>query len=103
VEALMRSADEEYAFAFAAIPRLPAFFQKPVAVAAHVYRGIHASIRRNGYDNLRRRARTSAAGKALLAARALRDLRAARRTALAPAPEVWMEPDAAAAVRSGPA
>jgi phytoene synthase len=100
VEELMRSAEEDYALAFAAIPRLPEFFQKPVAVAAHVYRGIHASIRRNGYDNLHLRARTSAPEKALLAARALRDLRTARRASTAP--EVRMESEAVA-IGSGPA
>ncbi|HEX9940239.1 MAG TPA: squalene/phytoene synthase family protein [Longimicrobium sp.] len=90
-EALMRDAEASYALAFEAIPRLPGFFQRPVAVAAYVYRGIHGAIRRNGYDNLRLRARTSAPEKALLAARALWDLRAVRRadrpgTALEPAP-----------------
>jgi phytoene synthase len=78
---LMREAEAGYALAFAAIPRLPAFFQRPVAVAAHVYRGIHDAIRRNGFDNLRPRARTTAPGKAMLAARALWELRAARRRA----------------------
>ncbi|HET7232690.1 MAG TPA: phytoene/squalene synthase family protein, partial [Longimicrobium sp.] len=79
VNELMGEAEEAYALAFEAIPRLPVFFQRPVAVAAHVYRGIHASIRHNGYDNLRLRARTTAPQKALLAARALWELRAARR------------------------
>ena len=81
LEALMRDADESYARAFEAVPRLPAFFQRPVAVAAHVYRGIHAEIRRNGHDNLRLRAHTGAATKAMLATRALWELRAARRRA----------------------
>lgn len=80
VDELMRAADGAYDLAFAAIPRLPAFFQRPVAVAAGVYRGIHREIRRNGYDNLRRRAHTSSAAKALLAVRALYDLRSARRS-----------------------
>ncbi|MBV9110542.1 MAG: squalene/phytoene synthase family protein, partial [Gemmatimonadetes bacterium] len=102
VEELMRSAEADYALAFAAIPRLPAFFQKPVAVAAYVYRGIHASIRRNGYDNLRLRARTSAVEKALLAARALRDLRSSRRAASESAPELRIEPDVVA-IGGGPA
>ncbi|HET7461717.1 MAG TPA: squalene/phytoene synthase family protein [Longimicrobium sp.] len=79
LDELMREADESYARAFEAIPRLPVFFQRPVAVAAHVYRGIHRAIRRNGYDNLHRRARTTAPEKAVLAARALWELRAARR------------------------
>ena len=78
VDELMREAEASYALAFEAIPRLPEFFQRPVAVAAHVYRGIHAQIRRNGYDNLGLRARTGTATKAMLAARALWELRAAR-------------------------
>ena len=81
LDELMREADEAYARAFEAIPRLPAFFQRPAAVAAHVYRGIHHAIRRNGYDNLYRRARTTAPEKVLLAAGALWELRAARRRA----------------------
>jgi phytoene/squalene synthetase len=78
LEELMREAEADYALALAAVPRLPAYFQRPVAVAAWVYRGIHGAIRRNGYDNLRRRARTGAAEKAVLAARALWELHRAR-------------------------
>jgi hypothetical protein len=78
LEELMEAAEQEYTRAFAAIPSLPPAFQRPVAVAARVYRGIHAEIRRRGYDNLRRRAHTSAAAKLGLAARALWDLREAR-------------------------
>ena len=85
----MRAAEAEYAQAFAAIPRLPAFARRPVAVAAHVYRGIHAAIRRNGYDNLRLRARTTAPEKVLLVSSALLDLRAARRASRF---EVWVDP-----------
>jgi phytoene synthase len=59
LETLMAEAEADYAKAFEAIPSLPPFFQGPVAVAASVYRGIHREIRRNGYDNLNRRARTS--------------------------------------------
>ena len=79
VEELMRAAEADYAFALAAVPRLPAYFQRPVAVAGWVYRGIHGAIRRNGYDNLRLRARTGGVEKAALAARALWELRRARR------------------------
>jgi phytoene synthase len=75
IEALMAEADSAYAFAFAAIPALPRFFQRPVAVAADVYRGIHDVIRRNGYDNMTRRARTTRAAKVRLAAGALWRLR----------------------------
>jgi phytoene synthase len=79
IEALMDDADSAYDFAFEAIPALPRFFQRPVAVAADVYRGIHDAIRRNGYDNLTRRARTSRTAKARLAAGALWRLRRMRR------------------------
>jgi phytoene synthase len=73
-EELMRGAEASYAAAFPAIRELPAAFRRPVAVAAHVYRGIHGPLRRAGYDNLRRRAVTSGTTKAMLAARALWDL-----------------------------
>src|SRR6185369_11228593 len=78
LEALMREAEADYALALAAVPRLPEYFQRPVTVAAWVYRGIHGAIRHNGYDNLRLRARTGAAEKAVLAARALWELHRAR-------------------------
>jgi phytoene synthase len=98
---LMRAADDDYALAFEAIPWLPDFFQRPVAVAAHVYRGIHDAIRRNGYDNLRLRARTTAPEKLRLATRALWDLRAARRRAAGPGPRI--EPEVVAVIGSGAA
>lgn len=75
LEELMGIAEADYRAALAAVPALPASFARPVAVAAHVYRGIHAKIRRNGYDNLRRRAHTSTLAKAALAVRALWELR----------------------------
>jgi 15-cis-phytoene synthase len=59
LEELMAEAEAEYERAFMAIPELPRFFQGPVAVAARVYRGIHEEIRKNGHNNLTRRARTS--------------------------------------------
>jgi hypothetical protein len=71
VERLLRVAEDEYELAAPAIDRLPAFYRRPVAVAAHVYRGIHASLRRNGYDNLNRRAHTSLADKLRLGVAAL--------------------------------
>lgn len=71
VEELMRVADADYRDAFAALPALPAFFARPVAVAAHVYRGIHDEIRRAGYDTLRRRAHTSLPRKLWLGLRSL--------------------------------
>jgi phytoene synthase len=97
LEELMRDAEAGYALAFEAIPRLPDFAQRPVAVASHVYRGIHGAIRRNGYDNLRLRARTTAPEKAVLAARALWQLRSSRRAAR----EGMQEPSAPFATRAG--
>lgn len=75
IEDLLQVAERDYAIAFKGIPDLPAGFQKPVAVAAHVYRGIHAEIRRRSYDNITQRAVTSFGSKAVLATRALWDLR----------------------------
>ena len=75
LEDLMAHADREYATAFEAIPGLPRFFQRPVAVASHVYQGIHDEIRANAYDNLRRRAKTGRLRKLVLASRALLDVR----------------------------
>ena len=75
IEDLLQVAERDYAIAFKGIPDLPAGFQKPVAVAAHVYRGIHAEIRRRSYDNITHRAVTSFGSKAMLATRALWDLR----------------------------
>lgn len=71
LERLMTHADRDYELALEATPRLPAYFRRAVVVAAHVYRGIHAEVRSNGYDNLTRRAHTSTATKVRLAARAL--------------------------------
>ncbi|HEU4990110.1 MAG: phytoene/squalene synthase family protein [Gemmatimonadota bacterium] len=71
MEELMAVAESDYRDAFAALPALPPFFARPVAVAAQVYRGIHDEIRRAGYDTLRRRAHTSIGRKLWLAARGL--------------------------------
>ena len=67
VEDLLRHAERDYAHAREAIPLLPGGFRRATAVAAAVYEGIHDAIRRNGYDNLRRRAVTSTARKLVLA------------------------------------
>jgi len=74
LEDLMTRADADYEKAFQAIPALPSFFQGPVAVAARAYQAIHDGIRKNAYDNLTRRARTSLPRKLTLGARALLDL-----------------------------
>ncbi len=63
---------------------LPPPFARAAAVASEVYRGIHVEIRRNAYDNLRRRAATSFSRKVFLAGRAL--LRPSVRHAYHPAP-----------------
>lgn len=78
-EELLTRAEEDYREAFPAIAALPDFFQRPVAVAARVYEGIHREIRRTGYDNLRRRAFTNLPRKGILAVSALGELRRARR------------------------
>ncbi|HET7273796.1 MAG TPA: squalene/phytoene synthase family protein [Longimicrobiaceae bacterium] len=77
VEEMLQLAEEDYRVAFAALADLPPGFARPVAVAAHVYRGIHREIRRRGYDNLRGRAHTAPVAKGLLAVRALWDLKRA--------------------------
>jgi phytoene synthase len=74
VEELMAVAEDDYRAALEAVPALPPSFGRAVAVAAHVYRGIHREIRRNGYDNLRRRAHTRASAKVSLALAALWEL-----------------------------
>jgi phytoene synthase len=71
MEAFIEIADADYRLASEGIPHLPPEFRHAAAVASAVYRGIHAAIRRNGYDNLRRRAYTSGMRKVMLAARAL--------------------------------
>lgn len=71
-------AEADYRLAREAIPYLPDQFGRAVAAAAAIYGGIHAAIRENGYDSLTRRARTTGARKAVLAAGALWDLRRRR-------------------------
>ena len=78
MEDLMSVAQADYALANDAIPHLPREFRRAAAVASAVYQGIHGAIRRNGYDNLRRRAYTTAPRKAALAATALLALGRAR-------------------------
>jgi len=87
VQEMMAIADADYEAAFEAMPYLPTFFQRPVAVAARVYRGIHDSIRANGYDTLTKRAYTTRRGKIRLASAGLIDLSRARRAVQGPPPE----------------
>jgi len=74
----MERVEDDYEKAFEAMPALPWFFQGPTAIAASVYRGIHKEIRKNGYDNLHRRASTSLLGKVVLAVKGLVALGRAR-------------------------
>ena len=71
VDDLMAEAELHYTLAREAMPGLPEDFRRGVSVAAAVYEGILGEIRRNDYDNLRRRAATSTARKVTLAAGAL--------------------------------
>ncbi len=79
IEELMEQADADYRYAFRGLAGVPRSFARASAVAAEVYRGIHRAIRRNGYDNFRRRAYTRGPEKVLLAARGLYRLRRVRR------------------------
>ena len=74
MEELIAAAESAYRAGFAGVLDLPRGLQLPVAVAGYVYRGILDEIRKSGYDNLARRARTSGPRKALLATRAVMDL-----------------------------
>jgi len=78
-ETLLTLAERQYAYASEALPALPAFFGRPVAVAARAYAGIHDAIRRNGYDNLRRRAHTTLPEKLWLGIRGVHALQSRRR------------------------
>ena len=78
IQDLMTIADEDYELAEQAIPMLPREFRRAAAVASRVYRGIHGAIRRNGYDNVRRRAFTTLPRKTVLAVGALMSLARSR-------------------------
>ena len=75
LEEIMAAADSSYSAAYEGMPHLPHFFERPVAVAAQVYRGIQDKVRANGYDNLNRRAYTTLREKVLLGNRGLGRLR----------------------------
>lgn len=75
IESLLATADGEYRRAFEAIPYLPGPFRRTVAVAAEVYRGIHAEVRRADYDTLTRRASTTLTRKCALGLAGLRRAR----------------------------
>lgn len=78
LETLMAVADDDYDRATEAIPLLPREFRRAAAVSGAVYRGIHGAIRRNGYDNVTRRAYTTRLRKGVLAAAAIVSLAKAR-------------------------
>jgi phytoene synthase len=77
-EEMIAVAEGAYREAFEAMPHLPGFYARPVAVAAEIYRGIIGALRANGYDNFGRRATTGRAAKLALATRGLARLAAAR-------------------------
>lgn len=88
LEELMGRAEADYRRAREGMGALPPFFARAVAVAGRVYEGIHREVRRNGYDNLTRRAYTSRWRKVALGARALRELGLRTRPVPDPAEEV---------------
>jgi phytoene synthase len=77
-------AQEHYELAFEAIPCLPLAFQRPVAIAADVYRGIQEILRERNYNNLSERIFVPTPQKFFLAIQALYKLRLARRTTPTP-------------------
>ncbi len=94
-EALMEIADRQYAAAFTALPALPTFFARPVAVAARVYQGIHDEIRRLEYDNGTTRAYTRLTQKLRLGFGGLAELR--RTTSEGSTPAFGLSPSPAKA------
>ena len=77
IEELMEAAERDYDAALGVLGGVPVQFARAIAASAHIYRGIHAEIRRNGYDNLSRRAYTSQLTKARLAFSGLWELKRA--------------------------
>lgn len=69
MEILMARADADYQLSLVGMAYLPGSLQTGVAVAAAVYQGIHGAIRRNGYDNFRKRGVTGQMEKIGLGAR----------------------------------
>ncbi len=74
MEELIESAESAYRAGFEGLSALPIRLRIPVSVAAHVYRGILREIRLIGYDNLTKRACTSAPRKAILATKGVLSL-----------------------------
>ena len=84
IDGLIEVARADYDLAAEAIPKLPREFRRAAAVASAVYQGIHGAIRRNGYDNLTRRAYTSGSRKTALALAALASLARSRALSYSP-------------------
>jgi len=76
VEEMINLAEVDYSYALLGVRYLPPAYQRTFSVAAHVYRGIHAEIRRNQYNNLTMRAVTSRPRKMILALQALLQVKA---------------------------
>lgn len=87
VEDLMERAEADYQYAFRGLTAIPISFARAAAVASEVYKGIHRSLRRNKYDNFKRRAYTRWHEKAFLAFRALRRLKQVQNRPFIYAPE----------------
>ena len=75
IEDLMERAEADYQYAFRGLSAIPVSFARAAAVASEVYKGIHKSVRRNNYDNFRRRAYTRLYEKIYLSLRAIRKLK----------------------------
>jgi len=71
IEEIMDAAECAFRDGFEGLEDLPRILRMPVSVASHVYRGTLDEIRRNGYDNLTRRASLSSPQILLLAGRAM--------------------------------
>jgi phytoene synthase len=71
MEDMIGMAESRYRRALQGIPALPDYFQRPVLVAALVYRRIHAALRENGYDNFGKRAHSGWRDKLLIGVKAL--------------------------------
>lgn len=74
MDEMMAAADESYDTALEAVVALPGTFSRAAIIAARVYQGIHAALRRAGHDSLHRRVHTRRLEKATLAAGALAEL-----------------------------
>lgn len=71
IEEVMGVAEAWHSYARPGLARLPAPVRLPIAAAAEAYRGIEDEVRRNGYDNLTRRAHTRVGRKVILGGRGI--------------------------------